>query len=138
MIGLDTNILVRYLVQDDPFQARLANQLIEQVVALGKKIWICQITLCETVWVLKKCYDISKEKIRHILLELLLTPQIKIENEEALWLALKDFEAISGVGIADCLIGRLNAQHGCEVTYTFDKKAVTNLPSLYAAAGSDT
>lgn len=131
MIGLDTNVLIRYLVQDDPLQARLATQLIEQTVAAGKKLWISQITLCETAWVLKKCYEISKEKIRHILLELLLTPQIKIENEEAVWLALKDFETSTGVGIADCLIGRINAQYGCEITYTFDKKAAIHLPKLY-------
>ncbi len=135
MIGLDTNVLIRYLVQDDLLQSQLANQLIEKIISLEKKVWICQITVCEVAWVLKKCYHLSKDKIHHIFLELLLTPQIKIENEEALWLELKDFETINGVGLADCLIARLNDQNGCTITYTFDKMAVARLPTLYKEVG---
>lgn len=131
MIGIDTNILVRYLVQDDPTQSNLANQLIERTVDSGKCLWISQITLCETLWVLKKCYKLPKEEILHILQELLLVPQIKVENIEATWLALTDFETSLNVGFADCLIGRQNASNGCEITYNFDKAAATQLSGVY-------
>jgi predicted nucleic-acid-binding protein len=129
--GLDTNVLVRYLTQDDPVQSIIVNRMIEGAVASGKKVWICQITLCETAWVLKKCYSLSKEKIRHVFLELLLTPQIKIENEDTVWNAFKDYETNSGIGMAECLIARINSQNGCEMTYTFDKAAARRLPTLY-------
>lgn len=131
MIGLDTNVLVRFLVQDDPFQSNLANRLIEQTVDSGKILWISQVTLCETVWVLKKCYKLSKAEILHILHEILLVLQIKVENEIAVNLALIDFETTNKVDFADCLIGRQNAQNNCERTYTFDEAAATQLSELY-------
>jgi predicted nucleic-acid-binding protein len=133
MIGLDANILVRYLAQDDPAQSKLANQLIEYAVETGALLWICQITLCETVWVLKKCYKMSKQEIIHILQELLQIPQIKVEHDDATWIALNDFETNKDVSFADCLIGRQNIQNGCVITYTFDKAAATQCPAIYKA-----
>jgi len=133
MIGLDTNILVRYLAQDDPHQSKLANQLIEHAVETGTLLWICQITLCETVWVLKKCYKMSKQEIIYILQELLQIPQIKVEHDDATWIALKEFETNKEVGFADCLIGRQNIQSGCVITYTFDKAAASACPTIYEA-----
>lgn len=131
MIGLDTNVFVRYLVQDDVVQSNLANRLIEEAVAAEKILWICQITLCETIWVLKKCYKLSNNEISHILQEILLIPQIKIENESVIASAIKDFEMNNNVGFSDCLIGRQNAHNGCEITYTFDKAAAKRLSTLF-------
>ncbi|MBA3237209.1 MAG: type II toxin-antitoxin system VapC family toxin [Parachlamydiaceae bacterium] len=131
MIGLDTNVLVRYLVQDDPIQSKLANKLIEKTVDSAEILWICQLTLCETVWVLKKCYKLSKEEILHILHALLLVPQIKVENENVIYLALRDFERTKKVDFTDCLIGRQNAHNGCESTYTLDEAAADQLSEIY-------
>jgi predicted nucleic-acid-binding protein len=132
VIGLDTNVLVRYLVQDDLVQSAKANQLIEEAVLQKKTIWIALVSLCETVWVLTKCYKLSKLEVTTILQQLLCTTQIKIENEKVARLALSDFESHKGVGFADCLIGRQNLENGCEFTYTFDRAAFEWLPAIYS------
>lgn len=131
MIGIDTNVLVRYLTQDDPEQSDLANALIKRIIEQKKIVWLCQMTLCETIWVLSKCYKLSRNELVAVVYELLLTPQLKLEEEETIWLAVKDFEINKDVGFVDCLIGRQNFQKGCEMTYSFDKGAYTKLPSLY-------
>lgn len=131
MIGLDTNVLVRYLVQDDPVQSNRANRLIETAVQQGNILWICLVTLCETIWVLNKCYKLSKEELLPILEELLLIPQIKVENDDVVRQALRDYEKSKKIGFPDCLIGRQNLHRGCSLTYTFDKAAVAQLPTVY-------
>ena len=67
MIGLDTNVVVRYLVQDDPEQSRRTNQCIEKWTKSGNKLWICLITLCEVFWVLESCYDLDKEALINVI-----------------------------------------------------------------------
>lgn len=131
MIGLDTNVVVRYLVQDDPVQSKKANQFIEKSMKTGEALWICQITLCEIFWVLERCYDLNKDELVSTLSALLQTRQIRIEQEDIAWAALRDYERSSKVGFSDCLIGRQNAHHECIHTYTFDKDAAKLLPSTF-------
>lgn len=127
MIGLDTNVVVRYLVQDDPKQSENANRIIEKAVADGETLLISQITLCEIVWVLERCYNISKKEIIDVLKQLLQTQQIRVGHENIAQQALRDFEIHSGVDFSDCLIGRQNASNDCSFTYTFDKNAAKKL-----------
>ena len=112
MIGLNTNVLVRYLVQDDPIQSQKATNLVETSVKSGNHLWICQVTLCETIWVLQKCYKLTKEEVCHILHQLLSTPQILVENDDVAWLALLDFERNKKIGFVDFIIGRQNFEQG--------------------------
>lgn len=131
MIGLDTNVIVRYLTQDDPTQSELANQIISQSTTRGEMLWIGQITLCETVWVLEKGYQITKDTLIEILHLLLETQELVFENHDIVWQALQDYQSSRSVGFADCLIGRQNSANNCIYTYTFDKCAVKELPMFH-------
>jgi len=131
MIGLDTNVVIRYLVQDDPAQSKKASYFIEKSIKAGETLWICQLTLCEIFWVLERCYNLNKEELISTLTALLQTRQIKIEQEDIAWAALRDYEKSSHVGFPDCIIGRQNAYHECIHTYTFDKDAAKHLTTLF-------
>lgn len=131
MIGLDTNVIVRYLVQDEPEQSDQANRLIEKAVANGETFWISQITLCEIVWVLERCYSSSKTELIDVIKQLLQTQRIRVEHDDVARQALRDFEHHEGVDFSDCLIGRQNSSNDCFFTYTFDKKAAKKLHAIF-------
>jgi len=131
MIGLDTNVVIRYLVQDDPSQTKRANQLIENLTHAGETLWICQITLCEIFWVLERCYKLNKQELVNVLTSLLQTRQFHVEGDDVAWQALKDYERNSSVDFSDCLIGRQNAHCECVHTYTFDKNAAKQLSATF-------
>ncbi|VAX05981.1 hypothetical protein MNBD_GAMMA26-652 [hydrothermal vent metagenome] len=122
MIGLDSNVVIRYLVQDDKAQAGKANRLIEKVLTPERPGLINHITLAEIAWVLKRCYGVTKPELVNILEGLLTTKQLLVENIEVAWKALRAFEAGNG-DFSDALIAYLNQQLGCEDTVTFDKRA---------------
>ena len=82
MIGLDTNILVRYITQDDPQQSEVANHLIETRCSRSNPGHIGQIVLCELVWVLRRAYGYDKQQLLGLLDQLLVTAELDIENEQ--------------------------------------------------------
>jgi predicted nucleic-acid-binding protein len=131
MIGLDTNVVIRYLAQDDPKQAKLASQFIEKKIKAGEILWICQITLCEVVWVLERCYKLSKNELIQVITQLLQTEQLQVEKDDIAWSALRDFSEGEALDFSDCLIGRQNHAQGCTATYTFDKKAAQHLNPFF-------
>lgn len=131
MIGLDTNVVVRFLAQDEPKQSTLANHVIEKAIAHGETLAISQITLCEIVWVLESCYSTHKKEIINMIKQLLQTQQIWIESDAVVREALRDFEDHTGVDFSDCLIGRQNAANDCSYTYTFDKIAAKKMHSTF-------
>jgi len=118
--GLDTNVLVRYLTQDDLSQSVQANQLIEQTLAEGNHFFISLIVLCELVWVLMRAYHYPKSEVISVLEKMLLARQFEIEDKNAVRQALNDFKN-SRADFADCLIGIKNSQLGCKTTLSFDK-----------------
>jgi predicted nucleic-acid-binding protein len=122
MIGLDTNVIVRYLAQDDPTQSALAEEFIESVCSEKRPAFINHIVLCETFWVLERCYHVEKDTLAIILEKILKTEQFKIQNIDMVWRALKEFKK-SAADFADCLLAQNNLCNGCEHTVTFDKKA---------------
>jgi predicted nucleic-acid-binding protein len=119
MIGLDTNVLVRYLTQDDPVQAPKATQVIEAGVEQGEVFYITSIVLFELVWVLEDAYGYSRGDIQAVLDRILRTAQCRFDNKEQLWLALQDYQT-GKADFSDYLIGRLGTQAGCAETVTFD------------------
>lgn len=121
MIGLDTNVLVRYIVQDDPAQARAATHLIERVLTPERPGIVDRVVLCELVWVLESAYGYARAQIAPVLRQLLATVEIRIESADRVNLALRSYEGAAD--FADHLVGLLNQDHGCEATYTFDRKA---------------
>ena len=119
MKAIDTNVIVRYLVQDDPSQARKAASFIEDTAEAGDQILISNAVLCEMVWVLDAAYEYSRREIDTALEKLLLTGTFRFEAKDVVWAALNDYRSAS-VDFADCLIGRIHRSLGAEVTTTFD------------------
>ena len=121
MIGLDTNVLVRILVEDDPQQAEIAKQEIRKAKAAGEKFLINNIVLCEVVWVLQRSYKFSRAEIINVLEKILRTNLFEFENQAAAWEAVQQMKK-SNADFSDYLIGELNKKNGCRETLTFDKK----------------
>jgi predicted nucleic-acid-binding protein len=117
MNGLDTNVLIRYLVADDQVQAAKAKRYIES----GPGYVNC-IVLSEVVWVLESAYGYEKEAVVSMLERLLSTHEVEVEDADVALAALHDYRR-STAGFTDCLIGHRNAAHGCRETGSFDKRA---------------
>ena len=110
MIGLDTNVLVRYIAQDDPKQTAMAVQLIENECSEARPGFVTAVALAELVWVLEECYRSAKAEIIAVLQRILRTRQLVVEEAEIVWKAMRLFEA-SRSDFADCLIDRKS--RGC-------------------------
>lgn len=131
MLGIDTNVLVRFLVRDDEVQFDKARKLIKREVAAGRRIFVSQLVLLETEWVLRSSYGLPKNLIIDTISRLLDTTDVRFEEEPVIEEALfiwKDTTA----DFADCLIGAQNRRLGCRATATFDVKA-SKLPGFIAA-----
>jgi predicted nucleic-acid-binding protein len=125
MQGIDTNVLVRFVVQDDKRQAALASELIENHCSAENPAVISLIVLCEFVWVLSFAYNYSREQISSVLKQILVTECFDVAKHDLAWSSMLDYSL--GVGdYADCLIARLNELNGAVTTFTFDKKAGRN------------
>ena len=122
MKGIDTNVLVRYLVQDDAVQSKKAAEFIESECVHNEGILINDVVMCELVWVLETFYEYSKESIVDVLDKIMLTKQFTFVNRNVLWQALRIYQK-SNTDFADNYIAFLNHQHNCEYSLTFDKKA---------------
>lgn len=122
MIGLDTNVLVRYIVQDDPAQAARAGALIERSCTTEEPGRIDAVVLCELVWVLEGAYGYGRDIIARVLRQLLSTAELTVDSPHLAWPALRAYER-DGADFADYLIGARNRESGCTTTYTFDKRA---------------
>ena len=122
MIGLDTNILVRYILQDDPEQAAIAGHLIESQCTAHSPGYISILVLVELVWVLTTGYSYEKRRVASTIHQILITNEFTVEDRETVWAALREYERGSS-DFADCLISHRNHTKGCTETYTFDLKA---------------
>ncbi len=123
MIGLDTNLLVRYIVQDDVEQALAATRLIEGQCTERSPGYLNLIVLAELAWVLNRAYGYADSDVGRVLIQLLRTTEFKIEDSDAVWAALREFE-VGSAEFADYLIAQRNRSAGCTSTYTFDRRAV--------------
>ena len=121
MTGLDTNVLIRYLIQDDPKQARQANQIIDRQLSEQNPGFVNLATILEVVWVLRSLLKRSPSEIATHLEQLLAADSLEIQNEQQVFEAA--FALKRGTGeFEDALIGALNAWAGCSRTLTFDRK----------------
>ncbi len=119
MKALDTNVLIRYLVQDDPAQGRKAATYIEAAAAAREQILISNIVLCETVWVLESAYGYATQEIESVIQKLLQTSTFQFQAKDIVSAAFEEYRGAK-VDFADCLIGQIHASLGCEPTVTFD------------------
>lgn len=121
MTGLDTNVLVRYIMQDDARQSALAARLVESLTA-GAPGFVPLIVVVELAWVLDLNYRLDRKQIAEAFDALLRTKDIVVDRAETVWKALHLFRA-SNADFADCLIERTARAAGCERTVTFDRAA---------------
>lgn len=121
MIGLDTNVLVRYFAQDDAKQSAKASILIESL-SHTQPGYLSHIVLIELVWVLQSCYAASRDVIAGTLDRLLRTQGLVVQEADLVWQALRSYR--QGGDFSDCLIARVALAAGCETVYTFDRGAL--------------
>ena len=131
MLGIDTNVLIRFLVRDDDIQFEKARKLIRREVAAGHRVFVNQLVLMETEWVLRSRYAVPKNQILEAISGLLNSTDIQFEDEPSIEEALFIWKE-SDADFADCLIGAKNRRMGCRATVTFDKKASRLLGFLAA------
>lgn len=122
MIGLDTNVLVRHLVQDDAKQAKLAGEFLERNCTTDDPGFVNGIVLCELVWTLEQTYGYARSEIAGMLEHLFITRELRVENRHLAVAALGRFKR-SNIGFSDALICETNIAAGCGATATFDRKA---------------
>jgi predicted nucleic-acid-binding protein len=121
VIGLDTNVLVRYIMQDDVKQSRLASALMERLTE-EQPGFLSLVCITELVWVLESAYGLARPQVVGVLSNLTSIDVLKIERVSVVAAAVRNFKE----GIADfvdCLIERSSAHAGCERTMTFDRSA---------------
>ena len=121
MIGLDTNVLVRYIMQDDKVQAAQASALLDNL-SVDTPGWISLVSIVELVWVLTAAYGLGRGQILAALEGLLSTKELKVERAEVAWKALRTCRDAKA-DFADCLISCCAASAGCERSLTFDRGA---------------
>jgi len=123
MLGVDTNVLVRFLVRDDEAQFEKARRLISREIGAGEEVFVSIPVLLETEWVLRSRYRMEKGEILESISELLGTSELRFEDEPSVEETLFVWKD-SSADFADCLIGAHNRRLGCRATATFDAKTV--------------
>jgi predicted nucleic-acid-binding protein len=124
MIGVDTNLLVRYLAQDDTVQSPVASQIIDGFTP-DDPGYISQVVLVETVWVLTRTYRMTREAIADIIESLLRARELIVDRADAGYLALATYRATKA-DFSDALIAHGGRLAGCTETLTFDRPAATH------------
>jgi predicted nucleic-acid-binding protein len=132
MIGLDTNVLLRYLTQDDPPQSRRATEIIERRLTEQEPGFVSLVSLLEVVWVLKSLFKRSRQEIANDIEMLLAADTLEVQNEQEVYTAVVALR--NGVGtFEDALIGSLGIWRGCAATLTFDEEAAKRLHGFQLA-----
>ena len=123
MIGLDTNVLIRYLIQDDPVQSAKATEIIERRLTPRNPGFVSVVAMVEIVWVLDRAYSLTAKEISTVVERLLQVEVLAIENEQEVFTAMVALKQGRG-SFSDALIAELGVRAGCARTLTFDKKAL--------------
>lgn len=122
MIGLDTNVLVRYFARDDPKQAARAVRLIERELGPSNVGHVSLVTLAELVWVLRTSYGADKDTVVDIVSHLLADERFAVHQARSVWAAIDAYRQFA-VDFSDALIAALDRAAGCLRTLTFDRGA---------------
>lgn len=122
MIGLDTNVLVRYIVRDDEADARAATRLIEGECSADDPGLVGIVVLCEIAWVLDRGYGYGRSQVADVIRGILSAQELDVENRDLAWMALRQFEA-QKADFADYVIALVARHGGASTTMTFDRRA---------------
>ena len=136
MIGLDTNVLVRYITQDDRVQSAVATRLIESRCNAESPGWIALAALCELVWVLQYSYAYEKAAIVSVLDHLLQSAELRIEQEDEAWAALAGY-CKGTADFADYVILFRCRDAGATPIVTFDKRLARHSGAILATDAID-
>lgn len=117
MIAVDTNILLRYVLQDDVRQAALATSVIEKSLSISTPGFVSLVVVCELVWALGRTYHMPRDRIGTFLMRLAEAPQVYLEDRETVVAA-----ANGRADIADSIIHQVGRRNGCTHSVTFDRK----------------
>lgn len=120
MKGLDTNVVVRYLTQDDRAQSRKANAIIDAALAGGDRVHLDTVVLCELVWVLRSAYRYDRKTVADVLGKLVEAAQISVDDRDRLLDAVGRYGRGTG-DFADYVLALRNRAAGCDTTLTFDR-----------------
>jgi predicted nucleic-acid-binding protein len=132
MIGLDTNVLLRYLVQDDPRHSPRATEIIEQRLTDQQPGFVSLVCILEVVWVLRGLFKRSRQQIANDIEMLLAADTLEVQNEQEVYYAVVSLR--NGIGtFEDALIGSLGVWRGCSATLTFDEDAAKRLHGFQLA-----
>ena len=132
MIGLDTNVLLRYLAQDDPVQSSRATKIITRRLTEEEPGFVSLVVILEVVWVLKSLYKRSRQEVANDIEMILAADTLEIQNEQQVYHAVVAFRNGAGT-FEDALIGSLGIWRGCTATLTFDEKAAQRLHGFVLA-----
>jgi predicted nucleic-acid-binding protein len=126
MTGLDTNVLLRYLAQDDPLQSPLASEVIERKLTEQNPGFLSLVCILEIVWVLRSLYKRSRQEIADHIEMILAADSLEVQNEQEVYLATVALRSGAG-SFEDALIAALGSWRGCSSTLTFDQNASKRL-----------
>lgn len=131
-MGLDTNVLLRYLTQDDPKHTPRATEIIERRLTEQEPGFVSIVSILEIVWVLKSLFKRSRQQIANDIEMLLAADTLEVQNEQEVYYAVVSLR--NGFGtFEDALIGALGAWRGCSATLTFDEDAAKRLHGFQLA-----
>ena len=128
VIGIDTNVLVRYFTLDDSRQAAAATRFIERGLSAEQQGHVCHVSLAELAWVLRSNYDADAEEVTRAMMFLLTDARFFVDDKSSVWMAL-DIYRDGGVDFGDAMIAAVARRRGCSKTMTFDRKA-TRIPGM--------
>lgn len=120
MIAIDTNVIIRFIVKDDIEQAEAARTFFKSLRREERTGFVCNIVVCEIVWVLESCYRFKRAEIAATLTTLLRTRDLCFEAPDLISHAVDRYRAGKG-DVADYLIDEVGRDRGCTATATFDR-----------------
>ncbi|MBP7001057.1 PIN domain-containing protein [Amaricoccus sp.] len=123
MIGLDTNVLIRFFVGDDPGQTEAARRLMSSLDE-SRPGFVCREVVLETVWVLQRTYRMERDRIADALDGLLTAREIVVETADDIAAAVADWRS-GGAGLGDRMIAAAARRAGAAPLVTFDRRAAT-------------
>jgi predicted nucleic-acid-binding protein len=126
MIGLDTNVLLRYLVQDDPAQSPRATAIVERRLTAQNPGFVSLVSILEIVWVLGSLYKRTRWEIADHIEMILAADTLEVQNEQEVYQAVVALRNGTGT-FEDALIGSIGIWKGCSATLTFDEDAAKHL-----------
>ncbi len=122
MIGLDTNVVIRYLTQDDPKQSPIATRLMEKTLSTDDPGFLSLVVVAEVVWVMVSLYSVDRAGVAEVVTGLLTTEQLRVESAELVWCTKRRYE-VSKAYFSDALIAECAVGAGCKRAVTFDRAA---------------